>query len=212
MPNWVHNIMKVTGAADEIARFKQSLTDNHFDFWTAYDPASSQYFKRDEPDCLELCFDTAGSPPVTVWEKMGEMFPTLEFELEACEPINDEAYRGTIRRGHMELHYEPLIWETADPKTGETISGTREEIDRMLGLYDRPAPVLKAKQPEDPFTCIVNLIDKTRKSLQGLDPDLHRAFTIAGLRVIVNKCETMIANLEDRHGEFRFPAETEQPY
>ena len=142
MPNWCHNLMTVTGAADEIARFKQvCLVDNHFDFWTAYDPPPSQYFKRDETNCLELCFDTARSPPVPIWKKMGEMFPAIEFELEGCGPINSEAFRGTIRNGRLELHEEPLTWTTIDPKTDEIISGTQEEIDRMLGMYDRPAYV-----------------------------------------------------------------------
>ena len=44
------------------------------------------YLSKDEPTCLECFFNTAWSPPEPVWEKLGEMFPTLTFELSGCEP------------------------------------------------------------------------------------------------------------------------------
>jgi hypothetical protein len=164
MPNWVHNRMKVTGAADEIARFKQlCIVDGELKFDAVISTmlqevrddelkvsyACCSYFKQEEASCLECSFDTAWSPPVTVWKTMGEMFPTIEFELEACEPINDEAFRGTIRDGRLELHDEPLVWTTIDPKTGEEVSGTREEIDRVLG-NSRGMVATSIKKDEEP--------------------------------------------------------------
>jgi hypothetical protein len=82
----------------------------------------------DAPDHYEFAFDTPWSPPVPVWEKMGEMFPTLEVSLSGLEPINDDGLEGTIQHGKLELRNVPLIWETVDPKTGETVSGSQEEI------------------------------------------------------------------------------------
>jgi hypothetical protein len=38
-----------------------------------------------------------------------------------------------LRHGKLELLDAPVIWETVDPKTGKTVSGTREEIDAVLG-------------------------------------------------------------------------------
>jgi Ferredoxin-like domain in Api92-like protein len=96
---------------------------------------NAQHFhaSRDEPGHYECRFDTAWSPPIPIWQKLGEMFPTLEFSLSGFEPLMDFAFRGTIRDGKLELLDVPVIWETVDPKTGKTVSGTREEIDAVLG-------------------------------------------------------------------------------
>jgi hypothetical protein len=76
------------------------------------------------------------------------------------------------------------------------------------------------KQPDvtngaaDPFAAIQTLIDATRQSLPA-QPDLRRAFTIAGLRVVSAACERAAGELEDRRGEFRFDrsaVDAEQPY
>jgi hypothetical protein len=88
---------------------------------------------RDEPDRYECVFDTAWSPPIGVWEKLSEMFPALDFALSGHEPLMDFAFRGTIKDGKIELLDVPVIWETIDPKTGETISGTQEEVEAVLG-------------------------------------------------------------------------------
>jgi hypothetical protein len=78
-------------------------------------------------------FDTAWSPPVPIWEKLGKMFPALDFVLSGYEPNMDFAFRGTIKDGKLVLLDAPVIWETIDPKTGETISGTRDEVEDALG-------------------------------------------------------------------------------
>jgi hypothetical protein len=88
---------------------------------------------RDEPDRYECVFNTAWSPPIGVWEKLGAMFPALDFSLNGHEPNMDFAFRGTIRGGKLELLNVPVIWETVDPKTGETISGTMEDVEAVLG-------------------------------------------------------------------------------
>jgi hypothetical protein len=212
MPNWVHNSMKITGAANEIARFKQTCLraadpdDGEFglfaqgsvplvvDFnaiipmpldsifrddpmpldltrpyeewkvaceeWkvrdaerlvqfkaiTGFDNLSDWCWKhwgtpkqyafwleisQDEAKCFDCSFDTAWGPPVPVWEKIGELFPTLTFELGGCEPLNDDAFRGTIKRGKLRLRDVPLMWETTDPETGKQVRGTREEIGAL---------------------------------------------------------------------------------
>jgi hypothetical protein len=215
MPNWVHNSMKITGAAKEIARFKQTCLraadpDDEefgpvarggvplvFDFntvipmpldstfrddpmpldlsrpydeeqkvayeeWKVRDAERLIQFKavtgfdnpgdwawkhwgtpkqyafwlevhQDEAKCFDCSFDTAWSPPIPVWEKIGELFPTLTFQLGGCEPLNDYAFRGTIKRGKLRLRDVPLMWETTEPKTGKQVRGTREEIDTALG-------------------------------------------------------------------------------
>jgi len=158
--------VKITGAADEIIRFKQTCIINDcLDFNTIIPmPAAVQDSKdavgetgrpvwdewscanwgtkwnahafclgKDETNHLECSFETAWSPPVPIWEKMGEMFPTLVFDLSGCVAEDDLALRGTIRDGKLELHDEPLEWETVDPKTGKTVVGSREEIERVLG-------------------------------------------------------------------------------
>ena len=84
----------------------------------------------DEPGRYKCHFDTRWTPPLYIWEKLGEMFPALDFSVSGYEPLADFALRGTIKDGkpEFELLDEPVIWETVDPKTGETVSGTLEEI------------------------------------------------------------------------------------
>ena len=95
-------------------------------------PGIASFFHawRDEPGRYECDFDTRWTPPLYIWEKLGEMFPALDFSVSAYEPLADFALRGTIKDGkpEFELLDEPVIWETVDPKTGETVSGTLEEI------------------------------------------------------------------------------------
>jgi len=84
---------------------------------------------RDEPGRYECDFDTRWTPPLYIWEKLGEMFPALDFSVSAYEPLADFALRGTIKDGKLELLDEPVIWKTiTGAKTGETVSGTLEEI------------------------------------------------------------------------------------
>jgi hypothetical protein len=87
---------------------------------------------RDEPDRYHCVFDTAWSPPVGIWKKLGEMFPALDFVLSGYEPLMDFAFRGTIKTGKLELLDAPVIWETVDPKTGKIVSGTQEDVDAVL--------------------------------------------------------------------------------
>jgi len=95
-------------------------------------PGIASFFHawRDEPGRYECDFDTRWTPPLFIWEKLGEMFPALDFSVSGYEPLTDFALRGTIKDGkpEFELLDEPVIWETVDPKTGETVSGTLEEI------------------------------------------------------------------------------------
>jgi hypothetical protein len=65
-----------------------------------------------------------------------------------------------------------------------------------------------------PFAGIRSLLDDAEKTLPERQ-DLGRAITIASLRVVIAECETAIADLEDRRGEFHFnrsAAADEQPY
>ena len=66
------------------------------------------------------------------------------------------------------------------------------------------------KTAASPFAGIRSLLDDAEKTLPERQ-DLRRAYTIAGLRVVISECETAIADLEDRKREFHF-SETEQPY
>ena len=90
---------------------------------------------RDEPGRYECDFDTRWTPPLYIWEKLGEKFPTLDFSLSGYDSLQDFAFRGTIKDGkpEFELMDKPGIWETVDPKTDETLSGTLEEIGAVLG-------------------------------------------------------------------------------
>jgi hypothetical protein len=100
-------------------------------------PGIASFFHawRDEPGRYECDFDTRWTPPFYIWEKLGEMFPALDFSVSGYEPLTDFALRGTIKDGKLEFELldEPVIWKTVDPKTGETVSGTLEEIGAVLG-------------------------------------------------------------------------------
>jgi hypothetical protein len=158
MPNWCFNRMKITGTISEITRFKQTcirtVSENkqaQLDF-SAIDPmppgvnaywaiehwgtkgnASDFRVTVDAPGCYEFRFDTVWSPPVPVWEKMAKMFPALEFSLSGVGEQSEWAFEGTIQDGKLELWDAPVIWTTIDPKTGETISGPRAQIEPLLG-------------------------------------------------------------------------------
>jgi hypothetical protein len=81
----------------------------------------------DEDDGFVCRFSTAWSVPVPVFEKLGEMFPALDFELDGEEILNDMAYEGSIKKGRLELRKVPFIHEVTDPKTGETKTETIAE-------------------------------------------------------------------------------------
>jgi hypothetical protein len=104
--------MTITGAAEEIARFKQTCIDEHgLDFnalipmpaevdndehvpgsfpdwyvwscqhWGTKWNACRFHVEINEATCFKCTFDTAFAPPIPVFEKLGKMFPTLDFEL-----------------------------------------------------------------------------------------------------------------------------------
>jgi hypothetical protein len=136
MPNWFHNSMTVTGAADEILRFKQTcLRNDSLDLNIEWHACRFRLWV-DEPERFQCGFDTAWGPPVEVWEKMGKLFPALEFSLSGCEPMNDYAFVGEMHNGVMELRDTPMIWKTTDPKTGEAVSGTRAEIEAWMAAKE----------------------------------------------------------------------------
>ena len=88
---------------------------------------------RDEPNSYECKFVTAWTPPVGIWRKLGEMFPTLDFSLSGYDLLNSWGFRGAIRDGKLELLEVPVIFETVDPKTGKTVSGTCDEVFAVKG-------------------------------------------------------------------------------
>jgi hypothetical protein len=100
--------------------------------WGTPGIASSFHVCCDEPGRYECDFDTRWTPPLYIWEKLGEMFPALDFSVEGREPLADFALRGTIKDGELEyeLMDQPGIWEAVDSETGKTFSGTLEEIMR----------------------------------------------------------------------------------
>ena len=88
---------------------------------------------RDEPNSYECNFVTAWTPPVGIWRKLGEMFPTLDFSLSGYDLLDSWGFRGAIRDGKLELLEVPVIFETVDPKTGKTVSGTCDEVFAVKG-------------------------------------------------------------------------------
>ena len=93
---------------------------------------------------------------------------------------------------------------TAPPLTKET----------TIMVKKQPQPITTTNDAPDPFAAIQALLDGTRKALPE-NPDLRRAFAVAGLRVVSAACERAAGELEDRRGEFRFDhaaADAEQPY
>jgi len=88
---------------------------------------------RDEPNSYECKFVTAWTPPVGIWRELGEMFPTLDFSLSGYDLLDSWGFRGAIRDGKLELLEVPVIFETVDPKTGKTVSGTCDEVFAVKG-------------------------------------------------------------------------------
>ena len=88
---------------------------------------------RDEPNSYECKFVTVWTPPVGIWRKLGEMFPTLDFSLSGYDLLDSWGFRGAIRDGKLELLEVPVIFETVDPKTGKTVSGTCDEVFAVKG-------------------------------------------------------------------------------
>jgi hypothetical protein len=97
--------------------------------WNADD-----FHMKDSLGCIEMHFDTAWSPPVPIYTRLAEMFPGLEAEIEGYEVNMEFAFKGTIRNGRLEIWDVPFTLSVTDPKTGETISGTREEIEKLISL------------------------------------------------------------------------------
>jgi hypothetical protein len=179
MPNWCHTNMTITGAAEEIARFKQTcLPDGTFDFnaivpmppeidphersgnpfpawyqwccdnWGTKWNACDSVISRDEPDCLCCDFATAWCPPEPIFIKIGELFPTLKIKLNGSSVESDFAFEGGIENGKVELREVPLIWTMTHPKTGETVSGTTDELVE-LGVFDTQAAKAEAADRTD---------------------------------------------------------------
>jgi hypothetical protein len=94
-------------ARRSIQAFDQTGFANWYDWknanWGTKWNASGFVILVDEPGRYEFTLDTAWSPPVPVWEKLGEMFPTLDFDLCCAEPLMEFAYEGTIRAGKLQL-------------------------------------------------------------------------------------------------------------
>ena len=131
MPNWCHNSMTVAGSVEEVARFKQMCNAGELARWGV--PADDFHEFRvygDEPGRYEFDFDTPWVSPLFAWEKLGEMFPALDFSVKGREPLADFALRGTIKDGELEyeLMDQPGIWEAVDSETGKIFSGTLKEI------------------------------------------------------------------------------------
>jgi hypothetical protein len=116
--------------------------------WNAHD----FHVEIDEPERFKCVFDTAWSPPVPIWKKMGKLFPILAFSLDGFEPDMDFAFEGTIRDGTLELRDVPLICTTTNPATGETISGTLQEIEEFLAKLEMGAKCGQSDSTDDvPF-------------------------------------------------------------
>jgi len=120
------------------ARALEATGSAHFHDWVCEHWGTNRYpcdFEviRDEPNSYECKFVTAWTPPVGIWRKLGEMFPTLDFSLSGYELLNSWGFRGAIRDGKLELLEVPVIFETVDPKTGKTVSGTCDEVFAVKG-------------------------------------------------------------------------------
>jgi hypothetical protein len=93
----------VQKAQQAVARHEQTGFLNWYDWsianWGTKRSATDFCLSKDEPTCLECFSYTAWSPPESVWKKMGEMFPTLMFELSGYEPKSPSVCRqpGAIR-------------------------------------------------------------------------------------------------------------------
>ena len=72
---------------ERLAQFKAATGfDNPWDWgWEHWGTPKHYAFclkvNQDEAKCFDCSFDTAWDPPIPVWEKIGELFPTLIFEL-----------------------------------------------------------------------------------------------------------------------------------
>src|SRR5262249_39727839 len=86
----------------------------------------------DKAGRYECSFNTKWSPPIPIWKKIGEMFPTLEIAIEGQEEMAQYAFRGSIRNGKLELRDVPVMAQAIDPKTGKAVTGTYNEIMKML--------------------------------------------------------------------------------
>lgn len=124
----------VSKAQQAIALHEQTGFLNWYDWQIAnWGTKWGACITTDDANTFECSFGTAWNPPVPVWKKLGEMFPTLTFELSGEEPNMDFAFRGTIHDGRLELRDVPIVWSAIDPKTGETISGSPDELEAALG-------------------------------------------------------------------------------
>jgi hypothetical protein len=146
MTNMCFNWMKITGTISEITRFKQTcirtVSENkraQLDFSAIVPPEEQKWnpidfdVTVDAPGCYEFRFDTRSGGPLLVWKNMAKMFPALEFSLSGVDEQCEWAFEGTIQGGKLELWDAPVIFTITDPKTGETISGPRAQMEPFLG-------------------------------------------------------------------------------
>jgi len=70
---------------------------------------------EDEEGRYAISFDTAWSPPIPIWEKLGEMFPSLDIAISVGEEMGNFAYEGGIRGGKLELREGPVVWRELPP-------------------------------------------------------------------------------------------------
>src|SRR3982750_2693284 len=105
MPNWVHNSVTITGPAEEIDRFKAVFVQSNERSGDLDFPSIIPL----PPDCEDgrehwgtrfavgldvtedekgyhFSFDSPSEPPWQIWDKIGEVFPRLDFEL-FCDQI-----------------------------------------------------------------------------------------------------------------------------
>jgi hypothetical protein len=95
-----------------IQAFDETGFSNWYDWsitnWGTKWNSSDFDVRAEEPGRYEFTFYSAWSPPIPVFEKMGKMFPTLDFDLEMCEPGMEFAGEGTIRAGTMVFREVPF--------------------------------------------------------------------------------------------------------